>query len=421
MCICIYKEKEIYLIKEGVILLLIIFIEYIYFKGDNMKRIIFIIVVMFIIATFFIIGNKNDNNDVSLSNNESLEYKAIFFSYIEINKYIKNNNKAKENIDLIIDNLSNDGFNLILLHVRSFSDSIYNSSIFPNYLNLDFDVLDYFIKKAHAKKIDVHAWINPYRISSDKNFIIEESHPAYSFLNTTSIKRLDNGVYYNPASLDVTNLIVSGVEEIVSNYDVDGIIFDDYFYPSKDIDNEEFLLYKDSGGDMNISEYRMSNISNMISSVYSCIKKNNKDVLFGISPQGNISNNYNNEYLDVKKILSEEGYIDYIMPQIYFGFNNSSKPFIDTVKEWSSLITNKKIMLIPALSLYKSGSVDKYAGGGSNEWIDSSDIIKRQIIYSRNIKFYYGFSLFRYDHFYNSNNLIMKDEVSNIKSILQSS
>lgn len=419
MCICIYKEKEIYLIKEGVILLLIIFIEYIYFKGDYMKKFIFIIVVMFIIATFFIIGNKKDN--VNISSNESLEYKAIFFSYIEINKYVKNNNNAKENIDLVINNLSNDGFNLILLHVRSFSDSIYNSNIFPNYLNLDFDVLDYFIKKAHSKNIDVHAWINPYRISSDKDFVIKENHPAYNFINTTNIKRLDNGVYYNPASLDVTNLIVSGVEEIVSNYDIDGIIFDDYFYPSKDIDNEDYILYKDSGGNLNISEYRMNNISNMISSVYSCIKQNKKDVLFGISPQGNISNNYNNEYLDVKKILSEDGYIDYIMPQIYFGFNNSNKPFIETIKEWSSLITNKKIMLIPALSLYKSGSVDKYAGGGSNEWIDSSDIIKRQIIYSRNIKFYYGFSLFRYEHFYNSNKPIMKDEVSNIKSILQSS
>lgn len=384
-----------------------------------MKKFLFIIVVMFIIATFFIIGNKKSN--FNSSSDKSLEYKAIFFSYIEINKYIKNNNSAKKNIDLVIDNLSNDGFNLILLHVRSFSDSIYNSNIFPNYLNLDFDVLDYFIEKAHDKNIDVHAWINPYRISSDKNFVIEEDHPAYSFLNTTNIKILDNGVYYNPASLDVTNLIVSGVEEIVSNYNVDGIIFDDYFYPSKDIDNEDYLLYKDSGGDMNISEYRMNNISNMISGVYSCIKKNNKDILFGISPQGNISNNYNNEYLDIKKILSEEGYIDYIMPQIYFGFNNGSRPFVETIKEWSNLIINEKIMLIPALSLYKSGSSDKYAGSGINEWIDNSDIIKRQIIYSRNIKFYYGFSVFRYDHFYNSTNSMMKEEVSNIKDILQNS
>ena len=384
-----------------------------------MKKFLFIIVVMFIIATFFIIGNKKTN--VNSSSDKSLEYKAIFFSYIEINKYIKNNNSAKKNIDLVIDNLSSDGFNLILLHVRSFSDSIYNSNIFPNYLNLDFDVLDYFIEKAHDKNIDVHAWINPYRISSDKNFVIEEDHPAYSFLNTTNIKILDNGVYYNPASLDVTNLIVSGVEEIVSNYNVDGIIFDDYFYPSKDIDNEDYLLYKDSGGDMNISEYRMNNISNMISGVYSCIKKNNKDILFGISPQGNISNNYNNEYLDIKKILSEEGYIDYIMPQIYFGFNNGSRPFVETIKEWSNLIINEKIMLIPVLSLYKSGSSDKYAGSGINEWIDNSDIIKRQIIYSRNIKFYYGFSVFRYDHFYNSTNSMMKEEVSNIKDILQNS
>jgi len=381
-----------------------------------MKKIIFIIVVMFIIATFFIIGNKTGNQDVSLSS--TTEVKAIFLSYIEINKYIKNNSLAKENIDLIIDNLSKDGFNLLILHVRSFSDSIYESDIFPNYLNVDFDVLEYFISKAHLKNIDVHAWVNPYRISSDKDFVINSNHPAYDFVNTTSIKRLDNGVYYNPASLDVTNLIVSGVEEIVSNYDVDGVIFDDYFYPSKDIDNEEYLLYKESGGSLTINEYRLNNISNMISSVYSSIKNIDSNVLFGISPQGNISNNYNNEYLDVKKILREKGYIDYIMPQIYFGFENSNKPFIDTINEWNNLILNEDIMLIPALSLYKSGSIDNYAGSGSNEWIDNNDIIKRQIIYSRNLSKYKGFSIFRYDHFYNSSNSNMKDEVTNIKNSL---
>lgn len=383
-----------------------------------MKKIIYLLVVMFLIATFFIIGNSKKE---VLSSLETEEIKAIFLSYIEINKYIKNNSLSKNNIDLIVNNLSKDNFNLILLHVRSFSDSIYNSKIFPNYLNVDYDVLEYFIEKAHSKNIKVHAWINPYRISSDKDFVIENSHPAYDFINTNSIKRLDNGVYYNPASLDVTNLIVSGVEEVVSNYDVDGIIFDDYFYPSKDIDNDDYLLYKDSGGNLSLSEYRLNNISSMIERVYLSIKNINKDVLFGISPQGNISNNYNNEYLDVKKILREDNYIDYIMPQIYFGFENSNKPFIDTLNEWNSLILNENIMLIPALSLYKSGSIDKYAGNGLNEWIDNTDIIKRQIVFSRNVSNYKGFSIFRYDHFYNSTNSNMKEEVSNIKSILQSS
>lgn len=380
-----------------------------------MKKIIYVLVVMFFIATFFIIGNREKE---IVSSFEKEEIKAIFLSYIEINKYIKNNSLSKNNIDLIINNLSKDNFNLVLLHVRSFSDSIYNSKIFPNYLNVEYDVLEYFIKKAHSKNIMVHAWINPYRISSDKNFVIEKNHPAYDFLNTNSIKRLDNGVYYNPASLDVTDLIVSGVEEIVSNYDVDGIIFDDYFYPSKDIDNDDYLLYKDSGGNLSLSEYRLNNISSMIERVYLSIKNINKNVLFGISPQGNISNNYNNEYLDVKKILREENYIDYIMPQIYFGFENSNKPFIDTLNEWNSLILNENIMLIPAFSLYKSGGIDKYAGSGLNEWINDTDIIKRQIVFSRNVSNYKGFSIFRYDHFYNSTNSNMKVEVSNVKKVL---
>ena len=149
--------------------------------------------------------------------------------------------------------------------------------------------------------------------------------------------------------------------------------------------------------------------------------ENNDSVLFGISPQGNIENNYSSEYLDIKSILSNEGYIDYVMPQIYFGFDNSSKPFIDTYHEWEQLIKVSSIKLIPALALYKSGNVDNYAGKGINEWIDNSDILKRQILYMRDRTLYSGFSIFRYEYFYNSdkwnNNVV--NEIENIRKIIK--
>ena len=179
-------------------------------------------------------------------------------------------------------------------------------------------------------------------------------------------------------------------------------------------------LYKSSGGSLSLKEFRLLNVRNMISSVYSSIKKINKDIVFGISPQGNIDNNYSSVYLDVKTILSSSGYVDYIMPQIYFGFENSSRPFKETLIEWNNLIKESSIKLIPALSLYKSGSSDKYAGSGSNEWINNSDIIKRQIIDSRNVSNYSGFSIFRYEHFYNNSiqNNNMKEEIKNIRNLL---
>ena len=402
-----------------------------------MKNIMFGIVVIFIIATFFIIEDKSSLNNNSKSDYEQEniglasenEVRAIYFSYIELENYIKDKivDEAKENIDSIISNMVSDGFNWIILHVRPFSDSIYPSNIFlPSKSvtdsDLSFDVLDYFIEVAHSKEVEVHAWINPYRISSDENYIISEGHPAYDFVGTNNIMSIaGKGVFYNPASDDVTSLIVSGVEEIVSNYEVDGIHFDDYFYPCDDIDLDNYSLYIDSGGEMTLDEYRLDNVSRMISSVYSAIKAIDEEVVFGIAPQGNIDNNYTLEYLDVKKILSESGYVDYIMPQIYFGFLNEARPFVETIEEWSSLIEVSSIDLIPALSLYKSGSEDQYAGSGSKEWIDNVDILKRQIVYAMGVSNCVGFSIFRYDHFYNidKQNENMKLEVENVRAVIK--
>ena len=405
-----------------------------------MKQNILVIVVMFIIATFFIISDKRELKEDAVSSQKDIvkkvekeesaeEIRGMYFSYIELEKYIKGKDEvtAKKNIDQIITNMKNNSFNWLILHVRPFSDSIYPSKIFPNSKKvtdseLPFDILDYFITKAHENEIKVHAWINPYRISNQTDFLIDESHPAHKFLNTNKIKVIDGkGIYYNPASEDVMNLIVEGVKEIVSNYHVDGIHFDDYFFPGGDIDSYDYEQYKKSGGEMSLEEFRLDNTTKMIKKVHDIIKSTNSDVLFGIAPEGNINNNYSSNYLDTKKYLQEEGYIDYIMPQIYFGFNNQNRPFTSTIEEWNDLIKTDSVTLIPALALYKSGNDDKYAGSGSKEWINNSNIIKKQILYARNISNYSGFSLFRYDFFYDQTiqNETVQKEVKNIIDILQ--
>ena len=145
-----------------------------------------------------------------------------------------------------------------------------------------------------------------------------------------------------------------------------------------------------------------------------------EEVVFGISPEGNINNNYDSNYIDTKKILSEEGYVDYIMPQVYFGFLNEVMPFMETVSMWNSLIKVNNIKLIPALAFYKVGTTDEYAKGGSNEWIENNDIIKKQVLISRNVSNYGGFSLFRYDYLFNDEYLndYLKKEKDNLKDIL---
>ena len=350
-----------------------------------MKNFLFgLIIISFFIASFFVIEKKQTQNVSSLEKTE--EVRAIFFSYLELNKYIKNKTEeeSKQNIKEVILTMKNNNFNTLILHVRPFSDAIYYSSIFPisdtvkvNGSKPSYDILNFFIQEAHKNKMFVHAWINPYRISSDENInLIKEDNPAYSMLKTGDAKVVEGkGIFYNPASEKVNNLILSGIEELLINYEIDGIHFDDYFYPSTDIDIENYDLYKKNGGNLSIEDYRYQNILTLIKSVYLAVKRVNKDVVFGISPEGNISNNYNKQFLDVKTILSVEGYVDYIMPQIYFGFNNEVKPFLDTLYEWESLIKNNNIRLLPALAFYKVGQYDKYAKSGSNEWIENNNII----------------------------------------------
>ena len=146
----------------------------------------------------------------------------------------------------------------------------------------------------------------------------------------------------------------------------------------------------------------------------------NKNIKFGISPDGNIDNNYNKNYADVKSWLKSNEYIDFIMPQIYYGFYNSTRDYIKVTKEWENLIENKEIELYIALAFYKVGMEDKYAKSGFNEWIDNDNIIMREILLSRNLKNYKGFSLFRYENIFNEEIYTKTSikEIENLKKIL---
>ena len=193
-------------------------------------------IVLFIISFFMIDATVSYVKKDSLEENNNIdtEIKAVYISYLE---YLNGNN-SQVKIDKMIDNINEDHFNTILLHVSPFSDSVYHSKIFPFSHTLTgfegkypgFDFLEYFIKKSHQKNIKVYAWINPYRISFDNYVNISKDNPAYNLLNTSSVYVDNKGIYYNPASEIVKNLIIKQVEEIIDNYNVDGIHFDDSFY-----------------------------------------------------------------------------------------------------------------------------------------------------------------------------------------------
>ena len=394
-----------------------------------MKKEYYLLLIIFLLVIVYIFIPKDTLKD-EVTTPKTEEKRAVFISYIELGNNIRGKDEStmKKTIDNMLDTAKSYGFNMIILQVRSFSDAIYKSSIYPSSRSvvntegevLPFDILKYFIKVAHQKDLELHAWINPYRISNTKDInLISTSNPAYNMLNSTDVEVMDNGIYYNPASSKVESLILDGIEEIITNYDVDGIHFDDYFYPdSSTIDSNEYNKALEKDRNLSLQKFRLNVISSLVKKTYNLIKDYDKEILFGISPDGNIENNYNSNYVDTITFVTKEGYLDYIMPQVYYGFLNSIKPFEETIKSWNNLITID-IDLIPALAFYKSGNVDKYAKEGVNEWIEYNNIISREVMLSRSLSNYSGFAIFRYDSIFGNNlteNAFLEKE--NLKNIL---
>ena len=386
-----------------------------------MKKVIFLMIVILLGALYLNYDGDTKKSDNVPTSDSSM--KGVFVSYIDYASLKGKEVKEQKNIiNEMVNNVSYFGFNTVILQVRAFSDAIYDSSYFPlsSVMAYDeqgvlFDVLSYFIERCNNKDILVYAWINPYRISNDGDKSkISKDASYYKWLDTNKIGVYDNGIYFNPADSDVLELILNGVSEIVKNYKVAGVLYDDYFYPNDVIDMENYENYK---GELSLNSYRVNNINNLLKESYLRVKSINKDILFGISPSGNVENNLNYEYLDIENVLKDK-YLDFIMPQLYYGFNNQNKPYMKVLKEWSGLNVNK-IDLYVALSLYKSGMVDTYAGSGKDEWVSNSDIIKRQVLSSSIVNDYSGFVIFRYEYLFevfDNDNLV--SEVNGLQKIM---
>ena len=356
------------------------------------------------------------------------EMRAVWFSYEDYASQLSSLSESdfRQKADEICKNIKSNGMNTIIFHVRAFSDAFYNSSYFgySRYVSgtagvsPGYDPLYIMCDIAHENGLDIHAWINPYRIGSPKN--VTESSIAYNWYHTYGKERICevNGLwYYNPASKEVRGYITEGVREIVQNYEVDGIHFDDYFYPTA-VESFDIEFYQASGTELSLNEWRLENVNLLIKDTYDSIKKINPNIAFGISPNADIEKNYTNYFADVRKWCSEEGYVDYIVPQIYFAYKNSTMPFDKVLSKW------EEICIVPELYIgiasYKSGKEDKWAGEGKYEWMEETDICSRQIKDIRKNQKAKGFMLFSYTPvFSESANESAKAELSNIKNLLE--
>jgi len=257
-----------------------------------------------------------------------------------------------------------------------------------------------------AKKygLEFHAWINPYRVSNTSTDPAElaEGHIAAEWLADGSNRAIvhGNGIYFNPSSTDVQKLVLSGIREILVKYDVDGIHFDDYFYPeniSEDFDSGHYSEYLQSTEHpLSLADWRRGNINALVSAVYRIC--HSKKVVFGISPAGNMSldnshDNYNLLYADIALWMREEGYVDYIIPQLYFGYNHpvAKSRYKYLLNVWSALPKHKKLGFYIGLGAYRMDE----AYEDKAEWQNESDLMARQVIDAR-LKGASGIAVFSY-------------------------
>lgn len=385
------------------------------------KKIILSILLIFTLAGCSIAVPK-ENKTVT----EEQYIKAVWITYYELSGFTQDSTEQdfRKKINKAFKELKSNGFNRVTVQVRPFADAFYKSDYFPvsSYCfkeqgsELIFDPLEIMVESAHKYKLSIEAWINPYRVSNSDDFSqLSKNNKAVEWQGTDNLIVCESGIYFNPASDEVTKLISNGVREIAENYDVDSICFDDYFYPSTDekIDKSSYASYKKSKGDKSLADWRRENVSKMIQSVYSTVKSVDENITFGVSPASNAESNYNTLYADTQKWCTEKGYVDYICPQIYFGFQNENQPFMKTTKSW---IQMADCTLYVALPLYKAEKEDEFAGdNGKKEFIDNNNIIARQVTYLSKLSDVKGYYVFSYS------SLKDNDETNNLYSAMQNS
>ena len=293
----------------------------------------------------------------------------------------------EENFKKIADSAREKGINALFVHVRPFCDALYPSKLYPwshiltgeQGKDPGFDPLAFMVEYAHSQGMEFHAWLNPLRVKTPETPAELGAENPYTLLGEESpyyFMEYGGGIYLDPAYPYVRGMIADGAAEIVENYEVDGIHFDDYFYPSEEeeLDREAYELYTQSVEEpLPLLEWRQANVSAMVQEVYEKVKKANPKAVFGISPQGNLEND-KNMGADVKAWCAVPGYLDYICPQLYYSFENPALGYSQALEEWTSLTRHDGLKLYAGLALYKAGS-----DADSGTWQLSGDIIKRQI------------------------------------------
>ena len=252
------------------------------------------------------------------------------------------NDEIKDEIRYIVNHSADIGLNAIILQVRPEGDAIYPSDIFPwsRYITGTqgqapadgFDPLDYFLTQAHQAGLELHAWINPYRVTHATSRITDVTYLAASNparLNSHLVREWNGRLYLDPGFPASRQLILDGITELLERYDLDGIHFDDYFYPRQDFDDA--VSFAHYGAGRSLQDFRRDNVNQLVHDVHNLIQTSNPNVRFGISPTGIWANDTDHPqgsatrgFQHLTELSADSlywvyrGWVDYIIPQIYW-------------------------------------------------------------------------------------------------------
>ncbi len=351
--------------------------------------------------------------------------KAMWLSQFDLNKVYGDASQRSEadfkaRIKKIMENVAGIGINTVIVQVRPNADSMYPSEFYApsSYVvgaygnDFSYDPFKIIVEAAHELELSVHAWINPMRAMTTSEIAgLDSKYQLKKWWDSAERSKylpvVSSRVYLNVGEPEVRKLIVDGAREILKNYDVDGLHMDDYFYPSGTNDSFDSSSFAALGNGSQIGDWRRANINTLVADLYSMTKSVNKDILFGISPAGNMDNDYNNLYADIYTWCGKTGYIDYICPQVYFGLEHKTQGFESCSEKWSDITKAEGVTMWIGMTLGKAlngsqGTQDQYAGSteGKTEWIRNQDVLKRCLEASLKVEKCTGVSYFCYQYFW---------------------
>ena len=302
---------------------------------------------------------------------DSTDLRAVWISTVYSADYPSvTNNEAAQKAEFIekLEQAQTLGMNTVVVQVRPKGDAFYESewnpwsAVLTGVQGVDpgYDPMGFMIEETHKRGMEFHAWMNPYRITTSGTDLAALSADNMARQHPDWILTYNNAMYYNPANEDVKDYICDTVEEIVENYDVDAIHFDDYFYPSN------YPLPEGEDRDGVTANERRDHVNDLIKQVYRTIKKADSSVEFGISPMGIWKNStsdsdgsatrgtegYYSVFGDAKTWV-EKGWVDYIVPQVYWEQGNVYADYETLVKWWSDAVKGTGVDLYIGHGIYK--------------------------------------------------------------------